>query len=164
MTFGNLIPWRKQEVSKGDDMPITSLHRHVNRLFDDFFSDFGIEPFRGFEEWETRFMPRVGVAEDDQNVKITAELPGMTEKDVEVQVTEDSVTIKGERKQEKKENSRGVHRSELSYGSFVREIPLPASVKTDKSEGVYKNGILTITLPKTEESKANCRKIPIKSE
>jgi HSP20 family protein len=149
-----LLPSRRKEGER----PIVSLQREMNRLFDDFFGrDFFVEPFRGMGEWR----PAMDVAETDNAVLVKTELPGLDAKDVEISLSGDVLTIKGEKKEEKEEKTKSFHRVERHYGSFERAIRLPASVKADKVEATFKNGVLTIELPKTEESKAKSVKIKV---
>ena len=93
-----------------------------------------------------------------------AELPGLEEKDVEVLLDNETLTIKGEKKEEKEDKGKGYYHVECSYGSFHRVIPLPAGIDQKKVQAQFKNGVLNITLPKAEEAKAKGKKIPIKSE
>ena len=149
-----LLPSRRKEGER----PIMSLQREMNRLFDDFFGrDFFVEPFRGMGEWR----PAMDVAETDNAVVVKAELPGLEAKDVEVSLNGDILTVKGEKKEEKEEKTKSFHRVERHYGSFERSIRLPAPVKPDKVEATFKNGVLTVELPKTEESKAKSVKIKV---
>ncbi len=111
--------------------------------------------------WST-FTPAVNVAETDKEYRITAELPGMDEKDIELTLHNDHLLIKGEKKQEQEEQGQGYHRMERSYGLFQRHIPLPQQVDTDKADATFKNGVLTITLPKLSDVKSGAKKISIK--
>lgn len=95
----------------------------------------------------------VDVVENNEAYVIKAELPGISKNDVKITLHENVLTIKGEKKQEKEEKDRNFHRVERSYGSFERSFTLPSGVKDDKIEAAYKDGILTITLPKAEEAK-----------
>lgn len=155
-----------------EDLPATrrpendlfSLQRDVNRLFDEFFGDFGLAPFRSLEERLPSFSPRVDVSETDAEVKVTAELPGLDEKDIEVTLEDEALTIKGEKKDEREEKTEQSYHIERTYGSFHRVIPLPAQVETGKVKAGFKKGVLTITLPKTAPQKASGRKIEIRAE
>lgn len=144
---------------KDFDKPVTSLQREMNRLFDDFFNrDFDVESFSGMGEWR----PAVDISETDDAVIVKAELPGLDPKDVEVSLSGDVLTIKGEKKEEKEEKTKSFHRVERSYGSFVRSVRLPTAVVTDKVEANFKNGVLSIDLPKAEEAKNKSLKIDVK--
>jgi len=129
----------------------------VSRLFEEFFNDF---PFMG-PGGETRdgWVPSVDVLEKDGNLILRAELPGMTEKQIDLKIEGDTLTLKGERKMEKEDKKSNYHRVESFYGSFARSFRLPDSVDYDKVSAEYKNGVLTITLPKKPEVKP--REIPV---
>ena len=139
--------------------PFYSLQREMNRLMDDFFE--GSLFSRLGEEWSGTFQPKIDIRENDREFVVSAELPGIDEKEIEVLLSGDSLTIKGEKfeKEEKDENYRRVERR---YGSFNRVIPLPAEIETEKAEANFEKGILNIRLRKTE-AKAGTKKIPIKT-
>ncbi len=161
MAITNLVPWKR-----GKTVPVKAgvqtLHDEMNQLFDEFFSGFGLAPWAPFAEMESYFSPRVDVIETDKEVKVSAELPGLSEKDVEVSLSHDVLTIKGEKKSEEEHKEHNSYRLERVYGSFQRSIPLPCEVDEDKVEAVFKNGVLTITLPKVAEAQFR-KQIPVKS-
>ena len=137
---------------------LISIQDEMNRLFDDFF---GYRPVR--VEWTERvWSPRVDVSENKDNVIIKTEMPGMEKEDVKISIQDNVLTLKGEKRQEKEEKDKNYHRIERSYGSFCRSFQLPTSVKTDKIKANYKDGVLNISLPKTEEVKP--KEIPISIE
>lgn len=137
--------------------PVLSIQREMNRLFQDFFE---IEP-SGRREFSV--YPEIDVKETEKEIKVSAELPGLEEKDIEVLLAADSLTIKGEKKHEHEEKGQSYYRSERRYGSFSRVIPLSGEIEADKAEAKFKNGVLYITVPKTEKARADLKKIPIKS-
>ena len=142
-----------------------SFQRDMNRLFDNFFRGFELAPFGEHEgTFMPAFAPKVNVSEKDKEVHVSAELPGMDEKDVSVEVDEDTLTIKGEKKEKHEEKEKNWHRIEQSYGSFYRVIPLPSKVDTTKAKAQFKKGVLDVTLPKVEDAKHNRKAIEIKSE
>jgi len=150
------VPVRREEYD-----PFSLLHREMNRLFESFSRGFGIEPP------EARlgvFSPSVNVIDEDKEIKVTAELPGMDEKEIDVSLTKDALTITGEKKQEKEDKGKNYYRMERSYGSFSRSVPLPVEIDTAKVKAQFKKGILTVTLPKTAKSLKEKKKIQIKSE
>ena len=153
MDVKSMLPW-KRERGLAERDPFALLRREMNSLFDDFFSDGG-EVRAPLAE----FTPRVDVKETDGEVRITAEVPGVEEKDIEIAVSGDTLTIKGEKKEEKEEKGEEYYRLERSYGAFRRSLSLPCEVDADKAAATYKKGVLTITLPKTEESKPKTLKI-----
>jgi|PlaIllAssembly_1097288.scaffolds.fasta_scaffold04134_3 HSP20 family protein len=136
--------------------PILSFQKEMDRLFRDFFE---VEPF-GQRLLST--FPEIDVKETEKEMRVSAELPGMEEKDVEVLLDSDSLTIRGEKKHEEEEKGESYYRSERRYGSFCRVIPLTSEVESDKVEAKFKNGVLTVTIPKTEKARADVKKITIK--
>ena len=141
------------------DNPFNLLRREVDRLFDNFW----LEPFGMFEEWPSQFVPSVDVSENDKEVRVSAELPGMDEKDINVTISDHLLKIEGEKKQEQEEEKEGIYRKESSYGTFRRVIDLPAEIDEDKAEAEFKKGILKIRLHKTSEAQANAKKIEVKA-
>ncbi|WP_028895584.1 Hsp20/alpha crystallin family protein [Syntrophorhabdus aromaticivorans] len=149
--------------------PFLAFRHSMDRLMDEFFRGFDMWPpsIRGLSpfEWRTdTFAPKVDVKDEDGRIVIEAELPGMTEKDVEVSLSGDSITIRGEKKRETEEEKENYYRLERVYGSFERTLPLPAEVETDKAEAKFKNGVLSVLLPKTKEALAQKKRIPIEVE
>jgi len=128
-----------------------------NRLFNEALSPLFDSTSTGAGTWA----PAVDVFETDQNVVIKAELPGVDPKDVEIRVEDGTLYVKGERKLENEVKEENYHRIERSYGSFMRTFPLPRSVDADKAAAEYKNGVLTLTLPKREEAKPKTIKIAV---
>ena len=168
MTLYELLPMRRQRrnlaVRKGGCRdPFYGLEKLRNEMLDNFFGDFALTPF-GASEGALDFVPRVNVTEDEKGVYLSAELPGMDENDIEVSVTEDTLTIKGEKKQENEEKDKNSYHSERSYGSFHRVVALPEQVDSDKAEATFGKGVLTITLPKVEPAKAKVKKLDIKGK
>jgi HSP20 family protein len=139
--------------------PFGMLRREMNRLFEDFSRGFDMAAFE-----ETEWMPQVDISESDKEIRVTAELPGLDEKDIDVSMSNDMLTIRGEKKEEKDEGDRNYHRVERSYGSFIRQIALPAEVQADKTEAKFSKGVLRITLPKSEQSDKGTKKIDVKKE
>jgi len=136
---------------------LVGMREEMNRLFDDFFT--GWPERRGLMEGE--WAPSVDVAEADTEVVVTAELPGVKQEDVEVTITNDILTLKGEKKEEKEIKKENYHRVERSYGSFQRSISLPAGVQGDKAKAGYKDGVLKVTVPKAEAAKPKQIKIGV---
>ena len=165
----SLIPWRRGEsaapVRREEDNPFMALHESMNRLFEDFFSDFeGVfrTPGAGLSVRRTfGSLPRLDVAEGEQEVTVTADLPGLTEKDVEVSVDNDLLTIRGRRGEEREDKKRSYHVMERSYGEFHRVIPIPPDTDPAKAKAAFKNGVLTLVLPKKPEARSQRKQIPI---
>jgi len=160
MNVRDLIPWnrgRDVTVRRGEEAnPFLTLHREMNRVFDDVFRGFDLTSF-GSERVLT--WPNIEVSETDKEVKVTAELPGLEEKDVEVQLSNGVLTIQGEKKTETEDRDRLF--SERYYGRFERQIPLGDEIEEDKVAASFKNSILTVTLPKTEKAQAKTKRIAI---
>jgi HSP20 family protein len=145
--------------------PFESLRREMNRLFDDFGpfgrSLFGLEPYAA-RDTAFSVAPRVDVVEGENEYEITAELPGIEERDVEVKVSNGTLTIRGEKKEEKEERKKDFYLSERRYGSFQRSFAVPEGVDADKIEATFKKGVLTVVLPKTAEALKQEKKIAVK--
>jgi HSP20 family protein len=153
----SLVPWRNHRGLAGRDelFPFQSLRREFDRMFEDVVG-------RG---WLLEGLsPAVDVHQDDKEVVVTAELPGMSEKDIEVSLAGELLTIKGEKKSEHEEKEGGAHRTERRYGAFERTIRLPFAVKDDPIDATFANGVLTVRLRVPEELKKPVRKIEIKGE
>lgn len=114
------------------------------------------EDFRNQLDW----FPAVDVSETNDSIEVTSELPGMSKDDIEIEVAKGVLTIKGEKKEKEEESDRSYHHREVRYGTFSRSFSLPADVKSDEAKADFKDGVLTVTLPK--EEKALHRKIEIK--
>ena len=163
MKIRNLLPAIQRPAGRDDDHPFYSLQSQMNSLFDDFFSGLDVAP-RGLAAGGFgAFIPSVDVKESDKDFTIRAELPGVEEKDVEVTVTNDAVTIKGEKKEEKEDKRENYYYMERSYGSFNRVIPLAVETDANKAQASFKNGVLNITIPKSISAKAKGTKVPIKA-
>ncbi len=163
MRIRNLLPSVQRAAGSDVDHPFYSLQRQMNSLFDDFFSGFDAAPRSLATGGFGAFSPSIDVKESDKDFVIRAELPGVEEKDIDVTVTNDSVTIKGEKKEEKEDKGKNYYYMERSYGSFNRVIPLGAETDADKAEASFKNGVLNITVPKSAREKAKGTKVPIKA-
>ena len=168
MALQDQLPSRRRKTELGRRSsaldPITSLQEEMNRLFDDLFLGAVPSAYRQMEKQMAEFAPSIDVSETGKAIKITAELPGMEEKDISVTLEEDHLILAGERKEEKNEENEEYYHREMAYGSFQRTIPLNAKIDAGKAEAVFKNGVLKISLPKvpgTEKKKG--KKIKIKS-
>ncbi|GEP10178.1 Hsp20/alpha crystallin family protein [Methylobacterium gnaphalii] len=164
MAVRDLLPWGRNtspsvpSSTRGEPMnPFLTLHREMNRLFDDVFSGFEARmpglPTRGFG-W-----PSVEMVETDQGLRVSAELPGLDENDVELLIEDGALTLRGEKRAETTDKERGY--SERSYGRFERVIVLPFAVEEDKAEASFKNGVLSVTLPRSAKAPERGRRIAI---
>jgi HSP20 family protein len=129
-----------------------SLQRRMNHLF---------EQMMPWEDGSLTFMPSVEMAETTDEIHLKLEVPGLEAKDLDIEVSENSVSIAGERQKETKTEEKGIVSSEFHYGKFERVIPLSTHVQKDKVKAEYKNGILTLTLPKTEDEKHKVVKVEV---
>ncbi len=136
-----------------------ALLRDMTDWMDQVFEGVDMPVRRGERMWA----PAVEVREKDNSLMISADLPGIEQKDVKVEVENGTLAIQGERKREQTEEREGVRRSERYYGSFYRAIPLPENAKIDQAKADFRNGVLEITVP-LEESKSNRRQIPVGSQ
>jgi HSP20 family protein len=131
----------------------------ATRLFEDFFNDF---PATMWGDQKESWTPAVDILEKDGNLILHAELPGMSEKEIDVKLEGNTLTLKGERKMDKEEKKNNYHRVESFYGSFTRSFRLPETVDTEKISADYKNGILTVTIPQKPEVRP--REIPVSTQ
>ncbi|MRI57599.1 Hsp20/alpha crystallin family protein [Methylobacterium sp. DB1607] len=164
MSVRDLIPWGRSTNSPAPNRmrdepasPLLTLHREMNRLFDDVFSGIGTGAFspalRGLG-W-----PSVEVVETEQGLRVSAELPGLDEKDVELVIEDGILTLRGEKRSETSDKERGY--TERSYGRFERSLALPFAVEEDKVEASFKNGVLSVTLPRSAKTPERGRRIAI---
>ncbi len=174
MTF-NLLPskWlnKRNDVTvrreEDRDHSMHSLQNEMNDLFEDFFRAWEASLVGGgmrqsFSRPLSAVAPRIDVQETEKELLISAELPGLAEKDIDVSLSRDTLTISGEKRQESEKNIKGWHHMERSYGTFTRSILLPREIDPDSCNATFKNGVLTVSLAKTHQSEATAKSIPIK--
>lgn len=142
--------------------PLVPIRHDLNRLFDELL-DVSAWPLRSVAHVDV-FSPKIDVVDDENELRVSAELPGMEEKDIAITLDSDGLRIEGEKKEEREEKGKGFYATERSYGSFVRVIPLPYEVDHDKVEAKFKKGVLTVRMPKVADAKAERKQIPIKGE
>ena len=142
-----MIPWRARKE-------LEALRREMDRLWEGFFGERAFEPI---EKWS----PALDLAETKDNLVVKAELPGIDPKDISIDLSGDVLTVRGEKKQEKEEKEENYHLIERRYGSFTRSIRLPVKIDEEKIKASYKNGVLKIVLPKSEEVKKKEIKIKV---
>jgi len=158
----------KAPVAQASWHPFEDLRHEVDRLFEDFGRGNWMSPFRTInlesmlprQGWNA---PAVDIVEKDKLYEITAELPGLDAKSVEVTLRNGNIVLKGEKHEEKEEKSKGYYVKERQYGSFERSFALPDGVDASKVEATFKNGILSVTLPKTAEAQKPEKKVEIKA-
>ncbi|NWB84296.1 MULTISPECIES: Hsp20/alpha crystallin family protein [Pseudomonas] len=153
--------------------PLEKLRQQVDHLFEDFTHGSGLPSFgRGLFDVEpfwrreliTHAMPAVDIVEKDKSFEITAELPGMDQKNIEIKLSNGSLIIKGEKKEDKEEKRKGYHMTERHYGSFERVFNLPTSVEAEKIEANFSKGVLSISLPKKADAMKAEKVVPIKGD
>jgi HSP20 family protein len=153
-----IIQWRPfRDITRWESLPtIETLQEEMNRLFHQ------LSPNGDGDSDLMAFMPSAELEDTPDAVHLKLEIPGLEAKDLDIQVSEHSVAISGERKSETKTEEKGAVRSEFRYGKFERIIPLPVQVKTDAAQAEYKNGILTLNLPKVEQEQKKVVKVEVK--
>lgn len=166
MSIRDLVPGRRKGtlVRKNQGDLLEQFHSEFDQLFEDFFGEFGMplvprdETGRGITNW-----PRVNVSETDKEVLVTAELPGVEEKDISVELDGDMLTIRGQSQTEREQRDKRWTRIERRSGRFERSLHLPAAVLTEKSDAKYKNGVLTIVLEKAEPKQSKRKRIAVQT-
>ena len=168
MSIKDLVPriGRKPLPARQEDADsFRDFQRQMNRLFEDFLGESPRTERGGEPEWApVAFVPRVDVSETDTEIKVSAELPGMDEKDISVELQDDVLTLRGEKKSEQEEKGKNWFRREQSWGSFHRSVELPAGVDAGKAKAQFKKGVLTFVAPKRAEEQAKRKSIPIQAE
>jgi HSP20 family protein len=166
MDFKAMVPWTnasKQTPAKQDDFadPFLNFRREVDRMFDDFFEGFGRPGRSSLTGWSGP-TPSIDLAENDNEITITAELPGIDEKDIELTVTGDLLTLRGEKKSEREQANGDSYYAERRYGSFSRVVRLPFEVQDDVVEASYDKGVLSVRIAKPADHQRPVRRIEIK--
>lgn len=166
MNMRDLIPWtRSQDIlpelfRDERSSPFLTLHREMNRLLEEAFRGFASPSLAGRRaDFVNPAWPKLEVAETEKQITVSAEIPGMEEKDVELLLNDGNLIIRGEMKSETEDKERQF--SERFYGRFERQIPVGADIEENKVEASFKNGVLKVTLPKTERSQAKAKRIAI---
>jgi HSP20 family protein len=164
--FKSLVPWRNNKsqvpASREDFFdPFVTFRREMDRMFDDFFGSGAMRPAAA--GWQA-ITPAVDIDETDKEMVVTAELPGVSDKDVEVSLAGDILTIKGEKKAEHEEKNGNATYMERRFGSFSRSLRLPFEVADEKVDARFKDGVLTIRLPKPAELQRSVRRIEVKAQ
>jgi HSP20 family protein len=186
VNLSRLAPWNwfKKEEQQGTSLPVRvagkdnsaashpvqALHQEIDQIFNDFFRGFGLAPLSRFPmpgsltEGAYWLKPSLDISATDKEYTLQVELPGISEKDVQVEVSGDALKIRGEKKQEKEDKGRDYYVVERSYGSFQRVLALPEDAKVDGIAAKFKNGVMTITIPRDESASQSVKKIEVKSE
>jgi HSP20 family protein len=173
------VPAKKEEAAPAPAErwdPLSSLRDEVDHLFDDFswrwpagpFARRGrdwLAPLRGFPTGWPAGAPAVDIVDLDKEIQVRAELPGMEEKDIDIELSGSMLTIRGEKKEEQEKGEKGgrYYMSERRYGAFERSLRIPEGADREKPEARFAKGVLTVTFPKTREAREKARKVKIKS-
>ena len=177
---GAIVPIQRDEKKtlhqkEGSLNPLFNLHREMDRLFDNAFRGLGVSPdrFPGLSPFKSEIFsplttsellkPQVDVGATGKEYSITVEVPGVSEKDVNVEVSNNTMTIRGEKKQEKEEKDKNYYRVERSYGSFQRVLSLPEDADQEGIKATFKNGILSIRMPRKALPKSDVKQIEVRS-
>ena len=167
MSVRDLIPWGRDDGNRpptifGDGDPFLSLHREVNRLFDDVLRGFDSRlPALGRFSSPGSGWPSVEISDGEKEIRVTAEVPGLGENDIEVLLEDGVLTLKGEKRSETEDKDRRF--SERFYGRFERRIPVGREIVEDRIDARFRNGVLSLVLPKTEKAQSQVKRIAIKS-
>ena len=186
MDFKKLVPWnwfKKEEEQSGATVPVRHLNHHapadrlihpmaqmqreMDRMFEQFFNGFGMAPSRreGFFPGSLTgglLKPTLDIGATEKEYTISIEVPGVAQEDVKIEVVNNTLTIRGEKKQEKEEKEKNFYRMERSYGAFQRLLSLPEDADQDKINATFKNGVLTLTMPRKAVSQEAVKHIEIK--
>ena len=168
---GAIVPVKhseKQTIDREDSgsHPMIQLQQEMDRIFENAFRGFGLSPLS--KGWLTPLTasgllrPQLDIAVTDKEYSITVEVPGVSQKDVKIEIADDTMTILGEKKQEKEEREKDYYRVERSYGSFQRVLSLPEDANQDEVKATFKNGVLSIKMPRKALPKSNMKQIAIK--
>ncbi len=185
MNIRKLAPWnwfKKEEdrdyrlpVRRGGEQtpaydlfgPVQNLHREIDRLFENVFRGFGLGPFWGDRPQAPAvsggiFRPTLDLGANEKAYTVTVEIPGVDEKDVELEVVEDTLIIRGEKRQEAEEKDKDFYRVERTYGAFERVLSLPADADQDRIEATFKKGVLKVTIPRKALPESEVKRIEVK--
>jgi HSP20 family protein len=169
MRVTDLIPWKSARGSepavRGERDAVAALQNDVNRAFADFLRLSNVpSPFSG---WPGSFLDNSGVqvdvAETGKEVKVSAELPGVDEADIDVRVSDGMLVISGEKKADREVDENGYILHERSFGRVERIVPLPDGIDANAAQASFKSGVLTVTIPKTAEAQSGAKRIPVRS-
>ena len=144
--------------------PFLAMRREMNRLFDDVFGGFGLPTAFGPALRQMPVAPKIDVSETDNEIQVTAEMPGIDQNDVEVLLEDDRLIIRGEKKEEREDKDRNYHVRERVQGAFSRTLPLPFAPDPNQVKAEFRNGVMTITIPKPQEVKQKQHRIEVQKD
>lgn len=165
MALKELVPWRWGGLRRWEegDRPFVAFRQEMDRLFDDFWRGVARPSMLSDGRALGEVAPLVDETEDEKAYHVAVELPGMNEKDVEVSLSDGLLTIRGEKRQEEQEKGQDYYRKERAFGAFRRSLPIPGEVDESKIHASFKNGVLTVDLPKSEEAQKKVKQIEVKA-
>jgi HSP20 family protein len=167
MASRSLMPYsRNMPISRWseDADPFLQMRREMNRLFDDAFGGFGLPSVFGPALRQMPAAPKIDVSETDNEIQVTAEIPGIDQNDVELLLEDDRLIIRGEKKEEREDKDRNYHVRERVQGAFSRTLPLPFAPEPNQVKAQFKNGVMTITIPKPQEVKQQQHRIEVQKD
>ena len=169
MASRSLMPFsRNMPVSRGseDSDPFLQMRREMNRLFDDVFGGFGLPSLFGPALRQMPMAPKIDVSETDNEIQVTAEMPGIDQNNVQVLLEDDRLIIRGEKKEEHEDEdkNRNYHVRERVQGAFSRTLPLPFAPDPNQVKAQFKDGVMTITIPKPQEVKQKQHRIEVQKD
>ena len=166
MAMTDLIPWKKTNNNlavRGRGMdPFAQISQDIDQMFQGMLGDWSGR-MNLFNRAGQVFMPTIDVKDTAKEIRVTAELPGLEEKDIELSLVDRALWIKGEKREEHEEEKGDVYQCERQYGAFERMIPLPVQIDAEKIKASFKSGVLKVTLPKTKEAQSNRRVIDVQT-
>jgi len=168
MPITDLLPWNRDksnyEIQRREEPSILDLQKEMNDIFDQFFSNpYSMAPSRRMLDMTDTFSPGMDISETDKDLIVTADLPGMDEKDVSLTIEGDTLTISGTKQKETETKEARMHRVERTFGSFKRSITLPGEVDINKVDATFQKGVLKVVIPKPANNISTVKKIPIKT-
>jgi HSP20 family protein len=167
MPISDILPWNKERdkyaVQRRDQQSPFDFQEEMNRMIADFFQDpYEPMPMRRMQEFRSGFYPRMDISETEKEFRISSDMPGMDEKDINISLENDILTISGEKKVEREETGKSYYRAERRVGAFKRSIELPTGVDIDKIDARFSKGVLEISIPKPEQTVSQKKKITVK--
>jgi HSP20 family protein len=168
---GKMVPVKRENSKEQSGTllhPLQQFHQEIDRIFDQAFSGLGLSPFSFERPLVSRLAdgilkPTLDLGATDKEYTITVEIPGVDEKDIKLEIVNDTLTISGEKKQEKEEKEKDYYRMERSYGSFQRVLSLPEDADQEKINATFKKGVLTVTMPRKALPKSDVKQIEVKT-
>ncbi len=167
MPISDLLPWNKEKdkysIQRRDQMDPFDFQTEMNQMIADFFHDpFEETPVRKLRDLRSGFYPRLDISENEKEIHISADMPGMDEKDINLTLENGMLTISGEKKIERKETGQSYYRAERRVGAFRRSVELPGEVEIDKIDAKFTKGVLEISIPKPAQTVSQKKRITVK--